>query len=178
MKRYTVKKGSHDFKPNDQTLFSFNRKLTFECRLTESMWFSREDPDYDGGNDVEDINKLCGITNRITGNNSQSAIIGWRPNEKEKNSFEIVAYINHRNKSFHFEHLGYFKAGEDLEGFIRWSYRKVSFAIKRKGEKSQYLKNLNLKRPFLRGEIGAWFGGNRAAHKDMELYMKTNFPIL
>lgn len=179
MVKQSVKKGRHDFKPNNHKPFTWKSKISVKFSLTESMWFSREDPDYPHGNDVKDWNKLAGLTWFFSGNTKHSLMLAWRPVEEEKGAFEITGYINPAEGKFEAETIMYVVAGTEYEGEVVWVSDQAVFKLRGVGATQYHFVSLPLPRPapkwkswlrFYR-QIGPWFGGNRPAHKDMTLHL-------
>ena len=178
MQKYEVEKGKHDFTPNDQPWFTASTKCNFEFILSNSMWFSMEDPDYSGGNDVADWNKLgAGLTWFFSGNTSRTAVLAWRPSQVEKNAFEIAAYINPASGKFIAKGITIVRAGEAMQGQLIITSSYAVFKLKKQGESDDKYSVVQLPfdglpwymswAKFYRG-IGPWFGGNQPSHKHME----------
>lgn len=172
---YTVQKGEHDFKPNNQVFFTFKSKVSGSFRMDVSMWFSREDPDYSHGEDVKDWNKLAGVTWFFSGNSNRSAMLAWRPVESEKGLFQLAGYVNPLGGGFKAEKIMQVRAGELIDFKVIWSAGMAVFKIRRPGE-DWIFAQMPLDDPPWWGRIyrqlGPWFGGNRAAHKRMELILE------
>jgi hypothetical protein len=160
---FSVDKGKHDFTPNWFPLPYFNRTISRKVILHENCWFSLEDEDYNGGNDVKDWNKIFGLTSYTLSNTDYSMIFAWRP-AAEKNTFEITAYVNPKDGGkFETGTPIIVKAGEQVVLTIKWGVNAVfsvygNEAFKYRG-----------RRPWVVRKIGPWFGGNQTAHKDMSL---------
>lgn len=173
--KYTVQKGEHDFKPNDQCLITHRNKISGVFSLTSACWFSREDPDYSGGSDAADWNKIAGVTWFFSGNSNRSAILAWRPNERAKGVFEIAAYVNPDEGRFKAEKIGNVLAGEEVEFQVIWVADMAIFKMKQPSAEDWTWKELPLKRPTFWGRLyrhlGPWFGGNQPAHKEMTIYL-------
>lgn len=159
MKKYTVEKGSHDFKPNDQPFFTFSNKCDWSFQLTESMYYTREDPDYPYGS-YNGWNKLgFGFTSFFSANNKCSVMVAYFPDETEVNRFDIVGYTNDKNGGWKAEKLANVGLGE-YEGQTIWLPDEVIFKIKEKGSEQDYtFLQMQAKRPSFRRGIGAYFGG-------------------
>lgn len=179
MNKYKVLEGKHDFLPNNHPLFC-GYKSEGEFILGSSMWFSREDPDYPFGVDVDDWNKIGGgITWAFTGNANRTCIPVWRPHEEKKNHFEIGAFVNDKKGNFIAKQLFIVEAGKKVEYRLTWLKKVARFQFKVEGQSEWIWQDLALKRPpgwlrFYR-PIGAWFGGNRFAHKNMEFLGQFNY---
>lgn len=167
---YTVEIGKHDFKPNNQSWFTASNKLSGYFMFDESMYFTSEDYDYPYGNDSYDWNKLCGLTWFLSGNANWSGMLAWRPNQKEKNVFELAGYVNPKSGGFEYSKLMDVKAGEKFFYKLTWVADRMVFKIIK--DKENYfempLKNIPWWFSFYR-QIGPYFGGNRPAHKNMKL---------
>lgn len=176
MKEYTVQKDNHDFKPNDQRFFSWKSKVKVRFSLTQSMWFSREDPDYQGGNDVFDWNKIAGVTGFFSSNSTNALMFAWRPAEELEGTFEIAGYVNDKDGAHSGETILFATVGTEYEGEAVWSGDYAVFKLREVGEDefsfvSMPLNRLPWYKRFYR-EIGPWFGGNQKAHKEMKLNLE------
>ena len=162
MKQYSVEKSQHDFKPNDQPLFTWATKCDWEFRLTESMWYSREDPDYPYG-DYNGWNKLgFGFTRFFSKNDQSSCMIAYFPDEANPNRFNIVGYTNDKHGNWDQKFLT--NVGlEEYEGSTIWLPDSVVFKIRKKGSASDFrLISMDCNRGPLwlpRRGIGGYFGG-------------------
>lgn len=179
---YTVEKGRHDFKPNDQDFCTFRSKVEGAFWMDDSMWFSQSDPDYQGGEDVKDWNKIAGVTWFFTGNTNRSAMLAWRPVESEKGLFEVAAYVNPASGKFQATVIGTVKVDELIEFQVIWVADMAVFKIRKPGGEDWTWAELPLRRPpwglKIYRHLGAWFGGNRPAHKRMEFWMETKYTVL
>lgn len=173
---YTVEKGKHDFKPNNQAWITAKNKIEGSFRFTESMYFTQEDPDYQYGVDAKDWNKIAGLTWFLSSNSNCSGILAWRPNEKEKNSFEIAGYVNPRSGGFKAQKIINVFTGEVVQFQLIWTGGLMTFKTKTEQAEDWTFTQIALNNPpwwfrFYR-EIGPWFGGNRTAHKEMRLELE------
>jgi len=126
--------------------------------------------------DVEDWNKICGLTWFLTGNTNRTAMLAWRPNEQEENTFQIGTYVNDRRGRVRWHNRVTVAAWETVYFQIIWMSDKVLFKLQPPGEPEPLFFYEELKQPpwwfkFYR-EIGPWFGGNRAAHKNMKMELE------
>lgn len=177
MKLYAVKEGAHDFKPNTQPIITFSNEINAEFRFTESMYFNREDVDYNFGNDVYDINKLFGLgyfpfTNRL------AAMFGYRPDQDTYGSFELFCYLNYwDSRNFYFKKLINFKVNQLVKTQLIRISDKAVFKVWI-NEKEKVFETMDFVRnPFprwFRG-VGPWFGGNRPAHKEMRFFADIKY---
>ena len=90
--KYTIKQGQKDWKPMEfPCLYSpkVGSQWIFDIEFTESCYYNWL-PDMD----QHDYNKIGGVTNALSLNNVDSALIGWRSSLMAENLFEIVPYFN------------------------------------------------------------------------------------
>lgn len=170
---YTVEKDKHDFKPNNQCFFTTSNKIEGTFSPTGSMYFTREDTDYPHGSDAADWNKIAGLTWFLSGNANWSGMLVWRPNEARLNEFEVAAYVNPKSGKFISEKIADVKAGEVLEFQLIHSSNSMTFKFRKQGQESYVFTKLPMRNlpwwfKFYR-QIGPYFGGNRAAHKEMKM---------
>ena len=90
---YTISPGQSNFRPLENPLPRFQRGFEIAVRFDESCWWSAED--WEGDQDRQDWNKLKGLAYYFGLNNHRSAMIAWRPSERE-NTFEVTAYTNNK----------------------------------------------------------------------------------
>lgn len=168
MKRYTVKELRHDFKPNPIELRFGKVNEKRICCIDASCWYSAETvPNWFDPIDVGDINKLWGYTYAFSVKSKYSAIVGWRPSEKE-NYFEIFGYINYPDGKRSFYPIGEIEANQNFETMIFWDNSGLAIALKGAGVPIV----ADLKAPWIMLNISAWFGGNQPAPKQMIVWVE------
>lgn len=179
MKEYRVKKGQHDFKPNDQAFVTHKNKCDWKFQLTESMWFTREDGEYPYGQ-YDGWNKLgMGVTWAFSSNSNRSCMVAWFPDETLKNRFTIVGYTNDKKGNWDAEELLNVGIDKVYEGQTIWVGDKVVFKIREEGSQDDY-KFLTMPMPRIkwlklyRG-IGAYYGGQYPAFKDMNFFAEIKY---
>ena len=164
---YRVDQGTHDFKPNDAPTPYFGADIyTASFSFDPSCWWSIEDEDYSGGQDIHDWNKIGGMTNFFNANSKHSALLAWRPG-KAANTIEVTAYINPKRGRFVTGPVVLVPVETRLDAQIRWSADGIRFEYG--GEQFDY----PLERPWAIRKVGPWFGGNQVAHKEMVLRMES-----
>lgn len=173
MKKYTVKKGKHDFSPwqfkiywKKRNYIKYNIRFDSTCR-------------YDlGDEDQEDMNKLFGLGyfsgfKSIT--HTDSARFGWNYN-KEKDVIQIFSYcyVNSQRLYNYSKPICYCNIDEDYEFCLGISMSNYHFIVWDKddvlskgSESIPY--NHSKKLSFL---LTPWFGGNESAPNDMSIYME------
>lgn len=179
LRQYNVKKGKQNFSPNE-SLWPVYRPKGFQLTavLDSSCWYSQEDWTTDLDRDWYDWNKLKGVTNYFTANNHTSALIAWRPDEKE-NHFQIAAYTNFPKTNWIVGEPVIVKAGQEFsaEGMI--SRRKVNYTIQDQKTEHPFARRIWFGR-----ETGTWIGGANnsegpfggEASQDMKMWI--DFEIL
>lgn len=165
MATYSVKKGTHDFKPNDSILPTWASAREFLVTLTPSMWWDANDPEWLYGKDIFDHNKLFGLTGYFSANNKNSIMWSFRPWE-EINQFEATPYINNRDGSFETGPPIIVNSGEVHKLKVDWERRNAVFYVAGE-EHFRFAK----RRPWVLRKLSAWIGGNRPALRDMNLEM-------
>jgi hypothetical protein len=164
---YAVEAGEHDFKPNDFPAPYFGAdtyQATFS--FTPSCWWSIEDEDYTGANDIYDWNKIGGMTNYFNANSTHSVLLAWRP-AKSSNVIEVTAYINPKSGRFVTGPVVSVPVGERMQAQIKWSADNVQFDYG--GAQFTHA----VEKPWAIRKIGPWFGGNQPAHRAMQIKMES-----
>ena len=195
MRKVTVKKGRHDFRPNTGLRITTGSKIIrnkqekntslFDIKFLfkENCWF---DPTINGPiqRDGKDINKLGGVS---FGNlfkpkqwpkNKNSILVGFRPSDV-KGFIELHGYINYTDGSFSSVYLG--AVAVDTQASVSVSYRlvdsklEVDFSLTGDGVTSTEQLSLvwgdNHWGNFAIN-VDTWFGGNRKAPQKMNLLVK------
>ena len=175
LRQYNVKKGNHNFTPNE-SLWPVYRPKGFKVTavLDESCYYSKEDWTLDYDRDWHDWNKLKGITNFFTANNHTSALIAWRPDEKE-NHFQVAAYTNYPKSKWIVGDPVIVEAGQSFSATVELSRRKVKYTIE-----GQVTEHSFVRRIWMGRRTGTWMGGaNNAegpfggvASQDMKMWIK------
>ena len=167
MKYYAVKKNRFDFKPNDQPLLTCKHRCLFGFILDESMWYRINDPSYPYGK-YNGINKLgFGFTQGLFTNSKRTTTIGFFPSQETDYLTDVYLYINDKTGQWSATNiLGVFP-GQLCTGELSWQ-RYETIATLQTGDKSASASFPLERSNFLpmRG-IGAWFGGQYPAFKDM-----------
>lgn len=164
---YLVTAGNHDFKPNDFPSPHFGADTyTADFYFAASCWWSAGDEDYHGGRDIEDWNKLGGMTNFFNANSTHSVLFGWRP-AKRPATIEVTAYINPKSGRFVTGPVVQVPADVPMSGRIYWAADTVYY------EYGAISFQHPLEKPWAIRKVGPWFGGNQTAHRAMRLFMES-----
>lgn len=166
---YVVEAGSHDFLPNDFPAPLFGADTyTVDLKFSPSCWWSAEDPDYTGGRDIKDWNKIGGMTNFFNANSTHSVLLGWRPAETS-GMMELTAYVNPKSGRFVSGPVLMVPVDQALQAQIIWYADSVRF------EYGEISFTHPIEKPWAIRKVGPWFGGNQTAHREMTLMMKASF---
>lgn len=171
MKKYTIKKGQHAAKP------CF---LRLKRKAERIRWrVSFQQPKYALGDaDQMDWNKLFGISFHLFTNHRNSWMLGWRWNEQER-VIEVNEYMHRNSKTEYSTTLFTCEAGQQIECYLRLFRHAGTTILKAvltvdKGEAFEVVRHYNTRARWTR-EINTWFGGNRTAPRDIELYKETSY---
>ena len=172
--KQTVRKGEHDFKPNEINLHFGNFDLIWKVGFTPSCWYDSL------GEDNADWNKAGGIGKMLTANNKNAVMLGWRPMLGVPGAFQAVIYVNNNWGEFVTGTPN--RVGQYEEAFIRikrWGSKLSVYAGYIIVSEKRLITTDHMEVFDMTGilrERGAWFGGNRTAPQDMELWVsKTKF---
>lgn len=184
-KLYSVRAGKHNFTPDDHPFFTFDYSCYYKFLLTPSMWYNASSEDYPyrnpNGTSYRGWNKLgMGFTSPWNGNANQSGMLGWFPIDNMENWFTIVAYINHKGGGWEARQIMQCAADTVYEGQTIWEKRQIRFLLREdvKGDTQPHPwteRRMDLKRPWGARGIGAYFGGQYPAMKDMEFHAIINY---
>lgn len=172
MQTYTVRKGQHDYKPNN---FWINRRY-WRFRYKVKMG---HDNVYDlGDEDQNDWNKGGGISNCIWSNHKMAAMWGFRWNIK-MGFYELGGYF-HRNNEILYPGRGFPSdkfviANIDDTVIIDVLMRKRKMSVIIYDHMGEILEVYNVdknKHRWLSREISAWFGGNEVAPRTLSFDME------
>ena len=155
MKKYTIQPGQQNFKPLDSFWPRFNvKKFTVLARFAPSCYYSLQD--WEGDRDWYDWNKLKGVTDFFSANNSRSCMVAWRPHVSD-NHIEISAYVNYPGSEIKVQPLGVIECGKIFEVTVRMRGDESEFSYS-DGE-TETTAFLRYRRAWVSREVGTWVGG-------------------
>ena len=162
-KKYTVREGQHDFTPSPAPLPYQAKTVSGWAVLHTSCWYDNL------GEDNYDWNKLAGFyrwSDIIKNKNSFQ--IGWRPDVKIRDVFELVLYENIDGRNVPKESAIYkVNAGQKFYFDFVCLNGKYTLYINGVliGKQENDVKFGSV------GKISAWFGGTSKAPQTMWIYM-------
>ena len=155
MRKYTIQPGQSNFRPFDSWLPRFNvRRFTVRALFRHSCYFSLTD--WENDKDWHDWNKLKGITDFFSANNSRSCMVAWRPDKKNA-WFQVAAYMNYPGTDVQITPLGIVQADTEFSVEVRMNGDEAMFEYS-----DGLVRNtarLHYRRPWVSREIGTWMGG-------------------
>lgn len=162
--KYTIKRGNHNSNPLATKVF-FNK-----CNINESAYFTSASVYNLNGSDQLDWNKLGGFKLDYNSVPKNAAMIVWRYNIVS-GLFEIAPYFN--NDAIIFPEINEIISVNDSEIFsynISLDKDKATVNIT-KGNLS-ISKTRTLRNAYVFTSVSAWFGGNKTAPNDINLFIK------
>lgn len=176
LQQHSVVAGSHDFTPGhglELTKTTENEFFELRFRIEKDAWF---DPSAKGPiqRDGLDWNKLGGVSYlnyfQLSSwpKNVRAALIGWRPHPS--GSFEWSLYVNRADGSFVFSEAQLVRPGDQVD--VRVDIGKSVIEAKPLNASKTFMP-LRIEASILgsaRVNVGPWFGGNRPAPQDMDLW--------
>lgn len=163
LKKYTVQQGKNDFTPNPTLLPGEARTIEGAARFHASCWYDNL------GVDNYDFNKLIGVYRYWDlKKNHNSFILGWRPDIKIRDVFELVLYENISGRNVPHESVIY-KVKQDelfrfrLEEVNGWYSLYINDVLQGVQQNDVQYKTIGL--------VGTYFGGNKTAPHTMWLYL-------
>jgi len=163
-----VKKARHGFKPYRFGLF------WKPWTIVSGVIFGEEAKYYLPYPDNYDWNKGGGLSFSMFTNHKNSVMWGWRYSQLY-NQFEFTAYI-HDNGKVKKEDKNYFVAipGEPVTIQITIHSSHVAYTFKSGTDSRTFSIPISFKPGRIARRIGAWFGGNNAAPKDLSFILYQN----
>jgi len=165
-KTYSVKRGSHDFKPTDSfyLVAPWGKEVNFKVKFSDNCAYYLSD------GDQKDWNKGGGFSFSLFSNLKNSVMWAWRY-APEIRKMELSAYWHEKGKAHYAETENFEPVIVDFNEEIEVRIYKpgvhwfVDFTRK---NGSLYSVNTEMKGWPIR-PIGLYFGGNKPAPKDMEV---------
>jgi hypothetical protein len=170
--KYTIKKGKHTSRPRLIKFWLGKKEHKFQFVLDESCWHKEIDISTPG------INKVCGVSFAIHAENPfgkipiiknlvNSVVVGWRPNYKFRNVFELYIISDSRGIEVRTKYFDNIKAGEIVNVNVTKINKKlVNVNINGVG----IVKNLNVLS--FGYYLGFYFGGKSTTPHNMEADVK------
>jgi hypothetical protein len=158
-----IKKGNHStFRMPELLFMSKEKSLDYYVIFDQSCA-------YDIGEDQDDVNKLFGI-GYFPFHRWNSVRFGWRYS-KDVDKIEILSYV-YVNKVRYFEHICYVDFFNSYKFSISHiSDLKVIFAVSEMNDGKVYRSEFLSKFRSFGYLLGPYFGGNKTAPHDIQLYM-------
>jgi hypothetical protein len=181
--KYTIKRGQSVFSPQLRLSkflpnFRGNFGYRFLIDFTESCWFDESVLQ----EDAHDWNfKICGVTTAFEKNNVNAIIGAARPHLAKRNCWELNWYLNDSNAKWEFGNSPILvNLGEvGVVDIVRKKNTSTITVYKMYQDKGVWVtsdkisKETDLVKNAFR-MIGPYFGGNRNAPQDMDLYVNMN----
>lgn len=161
LKLLTARKGTHDFKPSPLPVPGEARSIEGFAKFYPSCWYDNL------GEDNADWNKMIGVYRWAdVYKNKNSVIIGWRPDIKIRDVFELCMYENIEGRNHPQEWAIYkVRAGETFHFHLEEINGKYTLYINSNRVASQRSDRVYR----IVGIAGTWFGGNRKTPWDMHI---------
>lgn len=171
---YTVQPGKQNFRPGESIFPRFAPKgFQVAVVFDSSAWYGPDE--WEGDQDWSDWNKLYGLTNYLTPNNRQTAMLAWRPDERSY-VIQVTAYTNDKAGGWKTGPVELVPVGKLFIGDVTWLSEIANY------EYGETAVDHKLPRPRVARETGTWIGGaNNApgpyggrAHKEMKILLETS----
>ena len=164
-----VRKGKHGFKPYRLTLRRKPELLASGVIFGEAAKYKLPYPDQ------ADWNKGAGIAYRLLTNHKRSVMWAWRYNPFA-NSFEFTGYVHGKSGAVVKEDKNFFSAapGEPVGITVMVNPDHVTFMFQGTLEGKTIVLPIDFKPGRLGRGIGAWFGGNNPAPKNLSFELYQN----
>jgi hypothetical protein len=156
-----VKKGKHVFKPLRTRLYINPRTLFIGAIFGQEAVYDH------GTLDQQDWNKGGGLSFNLFTNHRRSAMYGWRWNPKTTR-FEFTDYIHDGRQIVKETQIFSVHPGEPLSVFIYFKLGLIFYKFRSNDRSLSYFVPVKFKPGFLGRRIGAWFGGNLPAPRNLE----------
>lgn len=162
--KYSIKSGSHNSTP------IYLKTFWNKCNISSSAYFTENSKYYLGDSDQFDWNKLDGFKLDYNSIPNNAAMVAWRYNTLE-GTFEVAPYFNKNGIVFpDSSEIIKVNVNEVFSYNVSFDGSNATVAITKNGvivNKAAVLKKTTL---FTR--VSVWFGGNRAAPSDLEVFIK------
>ena len=157
--KYLGKQGKHDFKPRTPIAWYW-KPSGFQCFVT-----FKDGSDYNMLPDTDhwDYSKLEGLAFSLLGNAKNSVMFGWSY-DPHRELYRVVGYINDKGKH---KFTPYIEVKKDNQITLSARVNKGSVDFDLNGTK--FTLSISFKAKLGR-RIGMWFGGNKPAPQDMEIW--------
>lgn len=156
-----VRKGKHAFKPTRTRLNIKPRHLFVGAIFDQEATYTLN------RGDQWDWNKGGGLSFNLLTNHRRSAMYAWRWNP-ETIRFEFTDYIHDGREIIKGTQIFSARAGEPVSIWIYFKSRAIFYRFTSGNETKSYFVPVKFSPGFIARRIGAWFGGNRPAPRNLE----------
>lgn len=173
MTHYWIEPGKKDFKPFEIPCHCPTRlikRVDYKFYFEENCWY-----DWQGDQDIFDMNKLGGVTDAFSANNRTSVMLTFRPSSIQGNT-DVFLYFNKKDGSFSISPKLFtlepkqLVSGSLIRNGRKWTFVSGDVEYSFTWDKSPFITRVIT--PYFGGENNADgpFGG--VASQRMDLYLK------
>jgi hypothetical protein len=158
--KFTIRKGKH-YSFHLPKLWFGRKSHKLRFKLDANCWYSFD------GEDANDINKLWGVS--FGHHHTNSFRLGWRPSKFVIGEIELFHYVYDSGK-VEWDFIGTFTTNDwvDVDIEVGGGYVKSTFNGR------VYLYIYDEANPKFGYYLFPYFGGNRTAPRDMNIYLKAS----